>query len=68
MKQTILDRGNEIDKLLFDRKHKQMLIDHYRVEYKKVRMMVRDAKRAVREINLRIKQLSEPTQDNTPKV
>lgn len=45
---------NELEELLRERKSLEALIAHYREEYKKSRVMVRDSKRKLKEVNLKI--------------
>jgi phage shock protein A len=50
--------------MLKERKNLERLISHYREEYKKVRMMVRDYKHKLRALNVRIIQMmKKPTEE-----
>lgn len=61
-KQTTIQPITELDELRKEKRYLERLISHYREEYKKVRMMVRDHKHKLRAISLRISQLEKPPQ------
>jgi len=59
-KQTTTSPLNKLEELLKEKKNLENLISHYRDEYKRVRLMVKDYKRKLKETNLKILQMSKP--------
>jgi phage shock protein A len=49
---------SELEGLLKEKKNLENLISHYRDEYKRVRVMVKDYKHKLKETNLKILQMS----------
>jgi predicted nucleic acid-binding Zn-ribbon protein len=66
-KQTTIQPLTELEELLKEKKFIERIIGHYRTEYKKVRMMVRDKKRELRALNIKIAQLTRPAQTEEQK-
>ena len=61
--QTTIQPPTDLEDMLKERKNLERLISHYREEYKKVRMMVRDYKHKLRALNVRIIQMmKKPTE------
>ena len=58
--QTTIQPLTDLEDMLKERKNLERLISHYREEYKKVRLMVRDYKHKLRALNIRINQLTKP--------
>lgn len=48
--------------MLKEKKNLERLVSHYRDEYKRVRIMVRDYKHKLRALNTKIIQLSKPAE------
>jgi hypothetical protein len=59
-KQTTIQPLTELDELLKEKKNIERIISHYREEYKRVRIMVRDYKHKLRELNVKIAQMTKP--------
>ena len=63
MRQTTIEPLSELEEMLKQRKFLQGVIEHYRTEYKKVRLMVREKKRDLKALNLRITQATKKPEE-----
>lgn len=63
MRQTTIEPLNQLEEMLKQRKFLQGIIEHYRTEYKKVRLMVREKKRELKALNLKISQATKPDEE-----
>lgn len=61
-KQTTIQPLTNLEEMLKERQNIERVISHYRDEYKRVRLMVRDYKHRLRALNIRIAQVSHPPQ------
>jgi phage shock protein A len=58
--QMTIQPTSDLEEMLKEQKNLERLVSHYREEYKKVRMMVRDYKHRLRALNIKIAQLTRP--------